>query len=478
MPSPRHIALALALLGLLACRKDGAIPEAELAAELTRTIERSTGGSLADLRFPAEGDLDAIPQDPRNPLTAEKVALGKLLFHETGLSRRTLQSSLRGTVSCATCHNARAGFQSGRAQGIGEGGEGFGESGEARALSTSFGTDFADVQAIRTPSVLNVAYQRQLHWNGQFGSRGDNAHTEAQWTEGTPRATNTLGYEGPETQAIAGLAIHRMAVDLELLEALGYTALFDAAFGDVAPDDRYSATTTGLAIAAYERALLPTRSPWQSWLAGEALAMSAAELRGATLFFGDAGCVDCHAGPALSSEAYYALGMSDLDQHPGPVVAAGADANANKGRGGFTQRSGDLYKFKVPQLYNLADAPHYGHGASFQTLAEVVAYKASAVAQNERVGAQQLSSEFRPLHLSAAEQADLVAFLQNGLRDPALERYVPTALPSGSAFPAADVVSLYETAATRAVAGVRGARLPVSGPGAPRTPATVSKRVR
>ncbi len=130
----RLLVLTLCLLGLASCRKDGEIPEAALSARLTEVIEGRTGRSINALRLPDGRDLDAIPQDPRNPLTANKVALGKLLFHETGLSTRTIAASLRGTVSCASCHNAAAGFQAGRAQGIGEGGQGFGESGEARHL--------------------------------------------------------------------------------------------------------------------------------------------------------------------------------------------------------------------------------------------------------------------------------------------------------------------------------------------------------
>ncbi len=302
------------------------------------------------------------------------------------------------------------------------------------------------MQSIRTPSILTVAFQQNLHWNGQFGATGGNASTTAQWTPGTPKATNSLGYEGVETQAIAGLDVHRMDVDGELIRSLGYTRLFDEAFADVLLAERYTNLTTALAIAAYERTLLPTLAPWQRWLRGEALAMTAAELRGATLFFGEAGCVDCHSGPSLASEAYYALGMSDLDQHDGPVVGGSPNASVNKGRGGFTQRTDELYAFKVPQLYNLADAPHYGHGASFETLEAVVAYKVAAVAQNGRVGGQQLSPEFRPLVLGKAAQEDLVAFLQNGLRDPNLARFAPSSLPSGNAFPNADVVSLFERA--------------------------------
>ena len=68
----------------------------------------------------------------------------------------------------------------------------------------------------------------------------------------------------------------------------------------------------------------------------------------------------------------------------------------------------------------------------------MVAYKNRAVPSNPDVPAAQLAAEFRPLHLTAAEIDDLVAFLATALRDPALDRYVPEALPTGHCFPVND----------------------------------------
>lgn len=445
MPAPRYLlVLALSFATLAACREDGRIPEAKLNRQLTRLIERSTGEEVAALRLPHADDLDAVPQHPSNPLTPAKVALGRLLFHETGLSVATIDAARRGTVSCASCHVAAAGFQANLPQGLGEGGAGFGESGEARFLPTSVKLAEVDVQAIRTPSVLNVAYASTLHWNGELGSGGANEGTERQWTEGTVKEHNALGYGAAETQALAGLEVHRMAVTPALVETLGYRELFDAAFAQVPEADRYSRFTAALAIAAYERTLLPTRSPWQRWLGGEPLAMSAAELRGAKVFFGDGGCVGCHNGPALSGQEFHALGMADLHEGAAEAVRSTPDMNVHKGRAGFTQRTDDLYAFRVPQLYNLADSPFYGHGASFRSIDEVIRYKAAAIAQNERVDEEHLSEKFVPLKLTKRQQADLATFIESALRDPDLARYAPEALPSRRPFPNADLTSIYE----------------------------------
>ena len=364
-----------------------------------------------------------------------------MLFHDTGIALDPEVPSGAGTYSCASCHFAGAGFQAGRHQGIGEGGLGFGLNGEGRDADPSYEAAFLDVQPTRTPSAMNNAYQEVMLWNGQFGATGPNVGTEYSWQIGTPKQENILGFQGLETQAIAGLDVHRLLIDRDFLDQTGYTQLFDAAFPDIEAEDRYSRITAGLAIAAYERTLLANRAPFQHWLQGQKQAMSELEKEGALLFFDKAGCADCHTGPALSSMAFYALGMDDLRNCPEPTFRAPAFSRENLGRGGFTDQPDDMYKFKVPQLYNLADSPFYGHGASFRSIAEVIQYKNQAVPQNQSVPAAQLAVAFRPLNLTDSEVEAIALFLAKSLRDPELERYVPESLLSGLCFPNNDPIS-------------------------------------
>ncbi|RMG57488.1 MAG: cytochrome-c peroxidase, partial [Bacteroidetes bacterium] len=311
----------------------------------------------AAFRLPDPDALSQIPQDPRNPLSPEKVALGRLLFHETGLALHPVDSSSLLTYSCASCHHSAAGFQACLPQGIGEGGIDFGFSGETRVARPDFPAGQLDVQPIRSPSVLNVAYQPNMLWNGQFGATHKNAGTQDRWTAGTPLEDNLWGFQGVETQAIAGLNVHRLGTGEDLLDQADYKALFDAAFPQVPPERRYDRINTGLAIAAYERTLLPTEAPFQRWLRGDAGAMTPRQKDGAMLFFGKAGCVSCHSGPGLSSMEFHALGMPDLSGSR--VHQVSADDPAHRGRGGFTGDPADDFKFKVPQLYNLKDSPFY-----------------------------------------------------------------------------------------------------------------------
>jgi len=164
---------------------------------------------------------------------------------------------------------------------------------------------------------------------------------------------NNFGHEGLETQAIAGLTVHRMVVDEQVCQEFGmYEDLFDIAFPDWPQSTRYTARTAGMAIAAYERTLLSNQAPWQDWLRGNTSAMSDSEKRGAIAFFGKANCGSCHNGPALNSMSFHAIGMGDLN---GAGIVNGNDNDL--GRGGFTQNPEDDYKFKTPQLYNLKDSP-------------------------------------------------------------------------------------------------------------------------
>lgn len=392
-------------------------------------------GGMAAFTLPASDDFAAIPQDPNNPLSREKVKLGQLLFHETGIGTASKTEGGMRTFSCASCHFAGAGFQAGTFQGIGDGGQGFGFNGERRVVNPFVTMDSIDVQPIRTPTALNVAYQEAMLWNGQFGATGVNAGTQAAWTPGTPKANNFLGFQGVETQALAGLGVHRLEMNPALAAELGYLNFFDLAFPNVPAPARYDKLYAALAIAAYERTLLANQAPFQLWLKGNPNAMTMDEIRGGVLFFGKAGCVSCHQGPALNSMSFHALGLADLVDCPEPTVRTSLNSIENRGRGGFTGNVDENYQFKVPQLYSMRSSPFYGHGASKRSIREVVEYKNNAVAENNRVPSAALSPQFRPLELTEAEIDDLTAFLTTGLNDARLRRYEPDGLPSGQCFP-------------------------------------------
>lgn len=426
--------LAIGILFTTSCSNDDNNYQKAEASILEDKIT-ALYGSLEALQLPEETDLGNIPNDPKNLLTPAKVALGKLLFHETGLALNSKKEIGANTYSCASCHHAAAGFQSGNLQGIGEGGLGYGSKGETRHMSIDYLEEDLDVQPIKSPSILNTAYQKVMLWNGQFGGTAENTGTESNWTADSPKEHNNLGFEGIEIQAIAGLGVHRLIIDTDFLNNNGYKSLFDAAFPSTSEENRYTTITAGLAIAAYERTVLANQAPFQEFLKGNEAALSPKEVNGANLFFGKAECYKCHTGPGLNKTGFYALGMKDLDPNSSHIII---DEATKKGRGGFTGKEEDNYKFKIPSLYNLKDVSHFGHGGSFTSVKEIIEYKNKAIAENNNVPKSQLASDFIPLNLTTEEIDDLTAFIENGLYDNNLNRYTPESLPSGNCFPNAD----------------------------------------
>lgn len=453
----QYASLLISAIVLVGCgaerEEEPVLVESSLSVQLMDTLNESLDGGVEGLVLPHSSDFANIPADPNNPITAEKVQLGMMLFHETAVATDGVNAERANTWSCASCHHAAAGFKSGVVQGIGEGGTGFGVAGELRVLAAGFDklsdnpSLVPDVQPLTSPSILNTAFQEVMLWNGQFGNQDGgliNAELPANIlaTQGTPKFENVRGLAGLETQAVAGTKVHRLNTfnNSFVQQNIEYQLLYEAAYPDGGND---VLENMGKAIAAYERTVLANQAPFQRWLRGEDAALTDQEKRGGILFFGKAGCVSCHTGPALSSklgaisdEVFMAIGFADLDTSD-PSITGVVTENDAKGRGGFTGREEDNYKFKIPQLYNLKDSDVFGHGGSFTSIRQVVVYKNAAVPQ-KRLANSLLDERFVPLNLNEEEIDDLVAFLKEGLYDPELERYTPDALPSGQCFPVAD----------------------------------------
>lgn len=436
--------VATSILGLIvllnACTKDRMPTLVELDNQLENSIQgKSPNGMLDFYVLPNENDLHLIPQDPKNPLTPQKVELGKLMYHDTGLGQDPMKEAGRGTYSCASCHVSEAGFRPGNFQGIADGGVNFGIGGEDRVKNTLYADDELDVQSARPLSMVNVAYVSNTFWNGQFGGGNVNEGTEDVWDLRDDTELNHLGFEGIETQNMDGLIAHRITINKELLDEYGYTFLFDQVFADVPVEERYTIATASLAFSAYIRTILANRAPFQDWLKGDREALGYEEKKGAILFFEKAQCIQCHYSQNLGSSEFHALGVTDMDQIPSYNTSP--DDRRNLGRGGFTLQPEDNYRFRVPGIYNLQGANFYFHGASKTSIRDLVEYKNAAQSENSRVPQDLISSKFKPIGLTEEEKYHLIAFLENGLQDPDLKRYVPTSVLSGNCFPNADEAS-------------------------------------
>ncbi len=429
----------LLLLALSGCKH---LATVSLDDQLVSALDDlSPTGSKSYFIFPASNDYAAIPnQDPHNPITAEKVALGKLLYFETGFGQDAKHPQSYESYSCASCHIPSKGFTPGRLQGVADGGIGYGEDGEGRVMWNVYKEDEIDIQGLRALSMLNLAYVTNTFWSGQFGADDKNVGTEAYWDNNEAFKVNYLGYSGQESQHIVGISLHRMAVNEKLLDEYGYRAYFDAAFPDVPVEKRYTKETAAFALAAYLRTLFANKAPFQLWLKGNSNAMTDNQKSGAVIFLTKAGCTGCHKSPSFNSMEFHRLGTKDMYTHADAVATSASDEK-NLGRGGFTGQPEDMRAFKVPQLYNVSDYATYFHGSSKTTLRDVVNFKLRAKSENRYVFNKDLSEKFKPVSLTEVQKSQLIDFLKNALRDPDLQRYVPESLPSGNCFPNNDPFS-------------------------------------
>ena len=134
---------------------------------------------------------------------------------------------------------------------------------------------------------------------------------------------------------------------------------FEAAFGTAEID----AVRVAEAIAAFERQLIFTESPWDDYIAGDAQALSVGQKRGALLFYGalnsKLNCAFCHSGDLLTDLSFYNLLVPQI----GPGTDNGASEREDFGRANVSFDYRDQYKFRTPSLRNVGlTAPYFHNG--------------------------------------------------------------------------------------------------------------------
>jgi cytochrome c peroxidase len=248
-----------------------------------------------------------------------------------------------------------------------------------------------------------------------------------------------------------------------------YRKLFGAVFPEVKAGAPIDFFMFGKAIAEFEFKLVFANAPIDRYARGHREAMTKSEKRGALLFFGKAGCVQCHSVGGGSNEMF-----SDFQEHVigapqiapafgagiGNVIFAGPGKDEDFGREEFTGDSADRYKFRTAPLRNLAVSPGYFHNGAFTRLDDAIKFHLNViegarrydpvragVPQDlaQRVGPPVPASLIdplvrRPVHLSKGEVKDLVTFVRDALLDERVEaenlcKLVPSRVPSGQPVP-------------------------------------------
>lgn len=238
----------------------------------------------------------------------EKVALGRLLFHDPILSKDS-------SISCATCHPL-----------INYGVDG---------LEKSFGVNGA-IGKRNTPTVWNARYNFSQFWDGRAKDLKEQALVPI-----------TTSFEMNETLD---------GVVKKLSNDKNYTKYFQRVY-----DDGVTAANIADAIAAFEMTLVTPDSKFDLFLKGDKSALTPQEQEGLSLFKSK-GCVACHNGINIGGTLYQKIGVFG-------DIPSGSD---DLGRYHITKKAFDKQYFKVPSLRNVEKTAPYFHDGSAATLREAV----------------------------------------------------------------------------------------------------------
>jgi len=205
----------------------------------------------------------SIPAD--NPLTPEKVALGRQLFFDERLS-------IDGSKSCYSCHVCEHGLTDGLPKAIGAGN---------KQLPRS------------SPTLWNIGYHHQFYWDGRSGSL--EAQAMAAWKGGNMGVGEKTG---------------EIAAKINALQ--GYKAQFQKVFQrDATPENMMKA------ISAYERTIISGDTAWDRWKAGDNTAISMSAYRGWNIFQAIK-CNNCHDGVLFTDQQYHNVGIGMDQKEPDP----------------------------------------------------------------------------------------------------------------------------------------------------------------
>lgn len=277
----------------------------------------------ADLRASALEIFKALPSTTpavaNNPITPDKILLGKALFFDPRISAS-------GVFSCNSCHNLATGGDDN--------------------LETSIGHGWQKGPR-NSPTALNAVFNVAQFWDG----RAEDLKAQA---------------KGP-VQAGVEMANTPVQVVATLKSMPQYVEWFTAAFPG--EEDPVTFDNFAKAIEAFE-ATLVTPAPFDAFLNGDDAALTAEQKKGLALFI-DKGCSTCHAGTNVGGEGYFPFG---LIEKPGADVLPEKD----KGRFAVTNTADDSYVFRAAPLRNVALTAPYFHSGKVWDLKQAVGVMGTA----------------------------------------------------------------------------------------------------
>jgi cytochrome c peroxidase len=221
----------------------------------------------------------------------------------------------------------------------------------------------------RTPSLLNSAYNPAQFWDG------------------------AKSLEEQVLVPILGKGEMGMPVSETLLARLQQVPKYRSGFREAFKRE-VNLLDVQRSIAAFERTLVTPASAFDRYAAGDKQALTDPQKRGLILFIGKAACRQCHSGPNFTDNKFHSLGL-----------LSGQKKDPDVGRFAISKSPADRGAFKTPSLRSVRLQSHFMHNGSFANLAGVIAF------YDNGGGAGLKSNLLFKLHLTDAEQVDLLAFL-------------------------------------------------------------------
>lgn len=336
--------------------------------ESTSTGEQSLDELLQEVL--AEQDPPVVPLVPPAPADPDLVALGEALFFDPILSGNQ-------DIACATCHHVEYGLGDGLSLTLGTGATGVGPQ-RAEGVHPPF-------VPRHSMSLFNVGHEEFAHmfWDSrvEYGPGGmlvtpagpallpgvaSPLAAQAMFPvldrlemRGQP-GDMTLGGEPNELAELAD--DDPSAIWTAIMTRLGAIPAYDPLFTAAYPGRTFAELTfadAANAIAAYESTAFSFPSaPWDGYLSGDVSAITDTAKLGALLFYGAAGCANCHRGSLLTDHELHSTGVPQLGL--GTANAAPFDY----GRENVTGESADRFRFRTPSLRNVeVSAPYMHDGA-------------------------------------------------------------------------------------------------------------------
>jgi cytochrome c peroxidase len=299
---------ALGLTLLSACEDKKKMPDPRGAPEQPSAAAPT---EIDESLLPAFGALPEVMESKDNPITEDKILLGRALFYEKRLSASN-------EISCNTCHILTV------------------DGADARKTSVGHKKQAGKRNS---PTVYNAAGHFAQFWDGRAKTIEEQA-------------------KGPITNPIEMAMQDEKSVLAELRRVKWYQEQFKKAFPD-AKGEVVTMDNLATAIGAFERKLV-TPSRWDKFLGGDKDALTAAEKAGFKKFT-ETGCNTCHAGPYLGGQMFQKLGL----------VKAWPNQD-DLGRYEVTKQDVDKMMFKVPSLRMIEKTAPYFHDGSVATLEEAV----------------------------------------------------------------------------------------------------------